>query len=151
MRTRTVVWRGARLGALIGAWPAAIAGVLCLVAAFVFLVGGQEGTAWKLASAGGFAALGSMAVGVTLGTATGLTLALAPRRLLARPLLRGLLAGVTAALPVALLSATALTGDGYTLASYPPSIHVLTWSATLTIALVTAARSGDITGYGAER
>ncbi|MDX2681273.1 hypothetical protein [Streptomyces soliscabiei] len=150
MRARMVVWRGVRLGALIGAWPAGIAGVLCLVAAFVFLVGGQDGTAWALTSTGGFAVLGSMAVGVTLGTATGLVLALAPRRLLTRAPLRGLLAALTAGLPPAALSAAFLTGDGYTLASYPPSIHLLTWSATLTIALVAAARSGDIAGCGAD-
>ncbi|MGY4740601.1 hypothetical protein [Streptomyces sp. ATMOS53] len=148
---RTIVARGIRLGALIGAWPAGIGAILCLMASFVFLTGGQQGTARALLVAAAYAVLGSMAVGLTLGTATGLTLALAPRRLLARPLLRGLLAGVTAALPVALLAIATLTGDGYTLASYPPSIHVLTWSATLTIALVAATRSGDITGYGAER
>jgi hypothetical protein len=151
MTPRTVVGRGIRLGALIGAWPAGIGGILCLIASFVFLTGGQQGTARALLVTAAYAVLGSMAVGLTLGTATGLTLALAPRRLLARPLLRGLLAGVTAALPVALLAVAALTGDGYTLADYPPSIHLLTWAATLTIAFVAAARSGDITGYGTER
>jgi hypothetical protein len=151
MKPRTVVARGIGLGALIGAWPAGIAGVLCLIASFVFLTGGQQGTARALLVAAVYAVLGSMAVGLTLGMATGLTLALAPRRLLAHPLLRGLLAGIAAALPVALLSIAALTGDGYTLASYPPSIHFLTWTATLTIAFVAAARSGDITGYGTER
>ncbi|MFH0177124.1 hypothetical protein ACIA6D_14660 [Streptomyces cacaoi] len=150
MSVRTVVWRGTRLGALIGAWPAGIAGGLCLVAAFVFLTGGHDGTARALTSAGAFAVLGSMAVGITLGTATGLALALAPRRLLARAPLRALLAALTAGLPVAALALAALTGDGYTLASYPPSIHFLTWSATLTIALVAAARSGDIAGYGTD-
>ncbi|WP_327315619.1 hypothetical protein [Streptomyces sp. NBC_01235] len=150
MTTRTVIGRGARLGVLIGAWPAGIAGTLCLVVSFVFLTGGQEGTARALLSAAAFAVLASMAVGVTVGTATGLALALAPRRLLACPLLRGLLAGVTAALPVALLSVATLTGDGYTLASYPPSIHLLNLSATLTIALVAAAHSGDIAGCGAD-
>ncbi|MFI5795209.1 hypothetical protein [Streptomyces sp. NPDC051677] len=144
MTRRTVVARGIRLGALIGAWPAGIGAILCLIASFVFLTGGQQGTARALLIAAGFAVLISMAVGVTLGTATGIALALVPRRLLARPLLRGLLAGVTAGLPVALLSITALTGDGYSLASYPPSIHLLAWSATLTIALVAAARSGEI-------
>lgn len=148
MTPRTVIGRGARLGVLIGAWPAGIGGVLCLTASFVFLTGGQEGTARALLTAAAFAVAGSMAVGVTLGTATGLALALAPRRLLARPLPRGVLAGVSAALPVALLFVAALTGDGYTLASYPPSIHFLTGSATLTIALVAAARSGDIVGCG---
>ncbi|SHI19943.1 hypothetical protein [Streptomyces sp. 3214.6] len=145
---RTVVARGVRLGALVGAWPAGIGAILCLIASFVFLTGGQQGTARALLVAAAYAVLGSMAVGLTLGTATGLTLALAPRRLLARPLLRGLLAGITAALPVALVSIAALTGDGYTLASYPPSIHLLTWTATLTIAFVAAARSGEIAGCG---
>ncbi|MER5200197.1 hypothetical protein ACWD3J_43295 [Streptomyces sp. NPDC002755] len=148
MKLRATVRRGARLGVLIGAWPAGIAGVLCFVTALVFRVGGHDGTAWTLTSAGAFAVLGSMAVGITLGTATGLALALAPRGLLTRPPLRGLLAALTAGLPVAALSVAALTGDGYTLASYPPSIHFLTWSATLTIALVAAARSGEIAGYG---
>ncbi|MFF1444685.1 hypothetical protein [Streptomyces sp. NPDC058295] len=150
MTVRTVVGRGVRLGALIGVWPAGIVGTLCLVAAFVFLVGGHDGSAWKLTAAGAFAVLGSMAVGVTLGTATGLALALAPRGLLTRPPLRGLLAALTAGLPVAALFVAALTGGGYTLASYPPSIHFLAWSATLTIALVAAARSGDIAGCGAD-
>ncbi|MFD9316917.1 hypothetical protein ACFWDQ_04250 [Streptomyces sp. NPDC060053] len=150
MTVRTVVGRGVRLGALIGVWPAGIAGGLCLVAAVVCLTGGHDGTAWTLTSAGAFAVLGSMAVGVTVGTATGLALALAPRRLLTRAPLRGLLAALTAGLPVAALSVAALTGDGYTLVSYPPSIHFLTWSATLTIALVAAARSGDIAGCGAD-
>ncbi|WP_327183501.1 hypothetical protein [Streptomyces sp. NBC_01334] len=148
MRVRTVVWRGARLGVTIGVWPAGIVGTLCLVAAFVCLAGGHDGTAWTLTVTGTFAVLGSMAVGVTVGTATGLALALAPRGLLTRAPLRGLLAALTAGLPVAALSVAALTGDGYTLASYPPSIHFLTWSATLAIALVAAARSGDIAGYG---
>ncbi|MET8166047.1 hypothetical protein ABZT34_17635 [Streptomyces sp. NPDC005329] len=146
MTVRAVVRRGVRLGVTIGAWPAGIVGTLCLVAAFVFLSGGHDGTAWKLTAAGACAVLGSMAVGVALGTATGLALALAPRGLLARPPLRGLLAALTAGLPVAALCVAALTGDGYTLASYPPSIHFLTWSGTLTIALVAAARSGDIAG-----
>ncbi|WP_406008474.1 hypothetical protein OG440_21845 [Streptomyces sp. NBC_00637] len=146
MTARTVIWRGTRLGVLIGAWPAGIVGGLCLVAAFVFLAGGHDGTAWTLTATGAFAVLGSMAVGVTLGTATGLALALAPHGLLTRAPLRGLLAALTAGLPVAVLAIVALTGDGYTLASYPPSIHFLTWSATLTIALVAAARSGDIAG-----
>ncbi|TQJ53639.1 hypothetical protein OHU34_24620 [Streptomyces sp. NBC_00080] len=150
MKLRPVVRRGARLGVLIGAWPAGIVGVLCLVTAFVFLVGGHDGTAWTLTVAGGLAVLGLMAVGVTVGTATGLALALAPRGLLTRPPLRGLLAALTAGLPVAALSVAALTGDGYTLASYPPSIHFLTWSATLTIALVAAARSGEIADCGAD-
>ncbi|MDQ0581543.1 hypothetical protein [Streptomyces rishiriensis] len=150
MRLRATVRRGARLGALIGAWPAGIVGTLCLVAAFVCLIGGHDGSAWTLTCAGAVAVLGSMAVGVTLGTATGLALALAPGRLITRAPLRGLLAALTAGLPVAALSVVALTGDGYTLASYPPSIHFLTWSATLTIALVAAARSGDIAGHGAE-
>lgn len=85
MRVRTVVGRGARLGVTIGGWPAGIVGTLCLVAAFVFLAGGHDGTAWTLTSAGGLAVLGFMAVGVTVGTATGLALALAPRGLLTRP------------------------------------------------------------------
>ncbi|MEU9435872.1 hypothetical protein [Streptomyces sp. NPDC048252] len=148
MKLRATVRRGARLGVLIGAWPAGIAGGLCLVTALVSLTVGHDGTAWTLTSAGALAVLGSMAVGVTLGTATGLALALAPRGLLTRPPLRGLLAALTAGLPVAALSVAALTGVGYTLASYPPSIHFLTWSATLTIALVAAARSGEIAGYG---
>ncbi|WP_314222155.1 hypothetical protein [Streptomyces zaehneri] len=150
MQLRATVRRGARLGVLIGAWPAGITGGLCLVTAFVFLVGGHDGTAWALTSAAAFAVLGSMAVGVTLGTVTGLALALAPRGLLTRVPLRGLLAALTAGLPVAALSVAALTGDGYALASYPPSIHVLTWSAILTIALVAAARSGDIADCGAD-
>lgn len=147
MRVRAVIRRGARLGVTIGAWPAGIVGTLCLVAAFVFLTGGHDGTARTLTSAGGLAVLGFMAAGVTVGTATGLALALAPRRLLTSAPLRGLLAALTAGLPVAALSVAALTGDGYTLASYPPSIHFLTWSATLTVASLAAARSGEIAGW----
>ncbi|MDR6974886.1 hypothetical protein J2X68_001564 [Streptomyces sp. 3330] len=148
MQLRATVRRGARLGVLIGVWPAGIVGTLCLMAAFVCLTGGHDGTARTLTSAGGLAVLSFMTLGVAVGTATGLALALAPRDLLTRPALRGLLAALTAGLPVAALSVAALTGDGYTLASYPPSIHFLTWAATLTIAAVAAARSGDIAGYG---
>ncbi|MEU5281556.1 hypothetical protein AB0G87_34695 [Streptomyces asoensis] len=148
MRTRAVVGRGARFGLLVGAWPAGIAGVLCLVAAFVFLVGGLRGTAFALALAGGWAVLGGMAAGVFVGTATGLALALAPRWLLGRSSCRGLLAALVAGAPVAGLGVLSLTGDGYTLASYPPSIHVLVWTATSVVALVAAARSGDIAGRG---
>ncbi|MFE1927878.1 hypothetical protein ACFW91_35640 [Streptomyces asoensis] len=149
MRTRAVVGRGARFGLLVGAWPAGIAGVLCLVAAFVFLVGGLRGTAYALALAAGRAVLGGLAAGVTVGTATGLALALAPRWLLVRPSLRALLAALVAGAPVAGLGVLSLTGDGYTLASYPPSIHVVVWSATSVVALVAAARSEDIAGCGA--
>lgn len=85
MKLRATVRRGARLGVLIGAWPAGIAGGLCLVTALVSLTVGHDGTAWALTSAGAFAVLGSMVVGVTVGTATGLALALAPRGLLTRP------------------------------------------------------------------
>ncbi|MFF6803442.1 hypothetical protein [Streptomyces sp. NPDC012616] len=150
MRARTVIGRGARLGVLIGAWPAGAVGVLCLVAAFVFLTGGLYGTAWALTTAGVYAALGSMAVGVALGTATGLALAIAPRGLLVRAPLRGLLAALTAGLPVAVLHIAFLTGDGYTLASYPLSTHFVDWAIILTIALVAAARSGEIAGYGTD-
>jgi len=150
MRARTVVGRGARLGVLIGAWPAGTLGLLCLVAAFVFLTGGQYGAAWALTTAGGYAALGSMALGVLLGTGTGLALAIAPRRLLARAPLRGLLAALTAGLPVAALHVALLTGDGYTLASYPLSTHLVDWAVILTVALVAAARSGEIAGCGAD-
>jgi hypothetical protein len=150
MTVRTVVGRGVRLGALIGVWPAGIVGTLCLVAAFVFLVGGHGTSAWMLTVASAYAVLAAMTVGITLGAATGLALALAPRGLLTRPPLRGLLAALTAGLPVAALFVAALTGGGNTLASYPPSIHFLAWSATLTIALVAAARSGDIAGCGAD-
>lgn len=150
MRARAVVRRGARLGALIGAWPAGIGGVLCLVAAFVFLTGGLYGTARTLTAAAGLAVLGSLAVGLAVGTATGLALALAPRRLLARPVPRGMLAAVTAGLPLAVLSVVLLTGDGYTLASYPPSTHIVNGAVTLTIALVAAAHSGEIAGCDAE-
>ncbi|AVV42199.1 hypothetical protein C6376_12925 [Streptomyces sp. P3] len=150
MRARTVIWRGARLGVFIGAWPAGTVGVLCLVAAFVFLTGGLYGTAWELTTAGAYAALASMAVGVALGTATGLALAVAPRCLLARAPLRGLLAALTAGLPVAALHVAFLTTDGYTLASYPLSTHFVDWAVILTIALVAAARSGEIAGYGTD-
>lgn len=78
MRARAVVRRGVRLGAIIGAWPAAIAGVLCLLVAFVFLVGDLYATARVLTAVAGLAVLGSMAVGLTLGAATGLALAVAP-------------------------------------------------------------------------
>ncbi|MFF1546924.1 hypothetical protein [Streptomyces sp. NPDC058291] len=150
MRARAVVWRGTRLGVLIGAWPAGIAGVLCLVAAFVFLTGGLYATARALTAAAAFAVLGSLAVGVTVGTATGLALALAPRWLLARPLLRGLLAALTAGLPIAALLVVFLTPDGYTLASYPPSTHFVGAAVIVTIALVAAARSGEIAGHDAD-
>lgn len=148
MRVRTVVGRGARLGVTIGGWPAGIVGTLCLVAAFVFLA------AWPRrhrvdADVGGRARRAGLHGGgrhrrhghrPRPGART-------PRPSHPPPL-RGLLAALTAGLPVAALSVAALTGDGYTLASYPPSIHFLTWSATLTIALVAAARSGEIAGYG---
>lgn len=150
MRARTVIGRGARLGVLIGAWPAGTLGLLCLVAAFVFLTGGQYGAAWALTTAGGYVALGSMALGVALGTVTGLALAIAPRRLLARAPLRGLLAALTAGLPVAALYVALLTGGDYSLASYPLSTHVVDWSVILTVALVAAARSGEIAGCGAD-
>lgn len=149
MPMRAVVRRGVRLGACIGVWPAGVSGTACAVAAFVFLTGGQRDAALALAAAGAFAALGSMAAGLALGAAIGFVLAIAPRRLLTRSLARGLLAGVTAGLPVALLSTAFLTGDGYTLASYPPSIHLVMWSGSLAIALVAAARSGDIADCGA--
>lgn len=148
MTARTIAWRGMRLGAWIGAWPAGIIGSVCLVGAFAFLLEGQWGTVRALISVGAFAVLGSMAVGLALGTATGFTLAIAPRWLLTRPLLRGLLAALTAGLPLVLLSAAFLVGDGYSLASYPPSIQILTWSVSLVVALVVAARSGDIADRG---
>ncbi|MFD9392642.1 hypothetical protein ACFWBB_18580 [Streptomyces sp. NPDC060000] len=151
MRARTVVRRGARLGVLIGAWPAGIAGVLCLVAAFVFLVGDLDGTAYALAFVGGCAVLGSMAAGVTVGAATGLALAFAPRRLLANAPLRGLLAALIAALLTAALTVAALTAGCDILASTPPSDQLLVWSPTLVIALLAAARSGEIAGYGTDR
>ncbi|MDX3119565.1 hypothetical protein [Streptomyces scabiei] len=150
MRARAVVRRGARLGALIGAWPAGIGGVLCLVAAFVFLTGGLYGTARALTAAAGLAVLGGLTVGLAVGTATGVALALAPRRLLARPVPRGLLAACTAGLPIAALSVVLLTGGGYTLASYPPSTHFVDGAVILTVALVAAARSGEIAGCDAE-
>jgi hypothetical protein len=118
------------------------------VGAFVFLVGGQWGTVRALISVGALAVLGSMAVGLALGTATGFVLAIAPRWLLTRPLLRGLLAALTAGLPLAVLSVAFLVGDGYSLASYPPSVHLLIWSVSLVVALVVAARSGDIADGG---
>jgi hypothetical protein len=149
MRARTVIGRGARLGVLIGAWPAGTLGLLCLLAAFVFLTGGQYGAAWKLTTAGGYAAAGSMAVGVALGTVTGLALAIVPRPVLARAPLRGLLAALTAGLPLAALYVAFLTGGDYTLTSYPLSTHVVDWTVILTVALVAAARSGEITGHGA--
>lgn len=148
MTARTMVRRGMRLGAWIGAWPAGIIGSGCLVGAFVFLVGGQWGTVRALVSVGALAVLGSMAVGLALGTATGFVLAIAPRWLLTRPLLRGLLAALTAGLPLAVLSVAFLVGDGYSLASYPPSVHLLIWSVSLVVALVVAARSGDIADGG---
>lgn len=151
MRARAVVRRGVRLGAIIGAWPAAIAGVLCLLVAFVFLVGDLYATAWVLTAVAGLAVLGSMAVGLTLGAATGLALAVAPRRLLARPPLRGLLAALTAGLPVAVLYVVLLTRCGYTLASHPLSTHLVGGAGILTVALVAAARSGEIAGYGTDR
>lgn len=89
MTAQTMVRRGMRMGAWIGAWPAGIMGSGCLVGAFVFLVGGQWGTVRALVSVGALAVLGSMAVGLALGTATGFVLAIAPRWLLTRPLLRG--------------------------------------------------------------
>ncbi|MDX3802071.1 hypothetical protein [Streptomyces sp. AK04-3B] len=150
MRARRVIGRGARLGVLIGAWPAGTLGLLCLVTAFVFLTGGLYATAWALTTAGVYAALGSMAVGVVLGTATGVALAIAPRRLLARAPLRGLLAALTAGLPVAALYVAFLTAEGCTLASYPLSTHFVGWAVILTIALVAAARSGEIAGCGAD-
>ncbi|MFG2574438.1 hypothetical protein [Streptomyces sp. NPDC048481] len=150
MRTGATVRRGARLGALIGAWPAGIGGVLCLVAAFVFLTGGLYGTARALTAAAGLAVLGSLTAGLAVGTATGLALALAPRWLLARPALRGLLAALTAGLPLAVLSVALLTAGGGTLASYPPSTHVVDGAVILTVALVAAAHSGEIAGQDAE-
>ncbi|WP_329410815.1 hypothetical protein OG802_14670 [Streptomyces sp. NBC_00704] len=151
MRAGAIVRRGARLGALIGAWPAGIGGVLCLVAAFVFLTGGLYGTARALTAAAGLAVLGSLTAGIAVGTATGLALALAPRRLLARPALRGLLAALTAGLPLAVLCVALLTEGGGTLASYPPSTHVVDGAVILTVALVAAAHSGEIAGPDAER
>ncbi|MET7655423.1 hypothetical protein [Streptomyces sp. NPDC005486] len=151
MRARTVVWRGARLGALIGAWPAGIAGVLCLVAAFVFVVGDLYGTAYALAFVGGCAVLGSMAAGITVGTATGLALAFAPRRMLTNASLRGLLAALTAGLLTAALTGAALTACGDTLASIRPSDQLLVWSPALGMALLAAARSGEIAGCGTDR
>ncbi|MGV9252281.1 hypothetical protein [Streptomyces sp. NPDC003697] len=90
--------------------------------------------------------MGSLAFGVLLGATTGLALALAPGRLLKRPLLRGLLAALTAGTPVVLLAVAFLSGDGYSLSSFPLSTHVITWSVPLVTALVAAARSGDIAG-----
>lgn len=150
MRARAVVGRGVRLGVLIGAWPAGVAGVVCLVAAFVFLTAGQHGAARALTVTAALAVLGALAVGVGLGTLTGLALALAPRWLLVRPLLRASLAGLTAGLPLVWLLVAFLTGDGYSLASYPASTYVVDWSVILTIALVAAARSGEIAGPGAD-
>ncbi|MER6787167.1 hypothetical protein ABT330_21545, partial [Streptomyces sp. NPDC000658] len=96
------------------------------------------------------AVAGGLAVGLAVGTATGVALALAPRRLLARPVPRGLLAACTAGLPLAALSVALLAGDGYTLASYPPSTNFVDGAVILTIALVAAARSGEIAGCDAE-
>ncbi|MFI1032309.1 hypothetical protein [Streptomyces sp. NPDC020951] len=141
---RDVVRRGARLGALIGAWPAGIFGTLCLVTAIVFLVGDMRGTFWAILGIGAGAALACMTVCPALGAATGLVLAVAPRRLLAHPLPRGLLAALTMGLPLATLSLVLLRGDGYSLADYPPSTHLLFWSLPLAAALVTAAHSGEI-------
>jgi hypothetical protein len=87
-----------------------------------------------------------MAAGIVLGAGAALMLAAAPRRLLGRPVLRGTLAGLTAGLPLAALPVAFLSGDGYSLASYPPSIHVLVWTVPLVIALVVAAHSGEIAG-----
>lgn len=146
MEVRSVVGRGVRVGARLGAWPAGILAGGCLVVAFVFLVGGRWGTVRTLVNWGVVAALASMAAGVVLGAGAALMLAVAPQRLLVRPVLRGTLAGLTAGLPLAALSVAFLSGDGYSLASYPPSIHVLTWTVPLVIALVVAAHSGEIAG-----
>ncbi|MFJ3306413.1 hypothetical protein ACIPSA_25480 [Streptomyces sp. NPDC086549] len=95
---------------------------------------------------GVLAALVSMAIGLTLGAAAALVLAIAPRRLLTRPLLRGLLAALAAGVPLAGLFVVSLIGDGYSLASYPASIHVITWLVPLVVALVVAVYSGEIAG-----
>lgn len=90
--------------------------------------------------------IGCLAMGLLLGAATGLALALAPDRLLRRPPLRGLLAALTAGTPVVLLVVAALSWGGSSLSDTPLSIHVVAWSVPLVIALVVAARSGDIAG-----
>ncbi|GAB7109080.1 hypothetical protein JCM4814A_73940 [Streptomyces phaeofaciens JCM 4814] len=146
MKVLENVRRGVRLGTIVGAWPAGVLGGLCLLGALVFLVGGHEGTARKLGAAGVVAALGSMALGVALGAATGAVLAAAPRAVLKRPPLRGLLAALTTGVPLTVLGVAALTEGEYTLASYPPSSHAVMWSVPLVVALVMAAHSGDIAG-----
>ncbi|MFE0513879.1 hypothetical protein [Streptomyces sp. NPDC058964] len=149
MEIRAVVRRGVRIGALIGVWPAGILGCGFLVGAFVFLTGGRWGTGRALLGVGVVAALVSMAAGLVLGAATAFVLAVAPRRLITRPWPRGLLAALTAGVPLARLSQECLIGDGRSLASYPPSIHVISWAVPLVVALVMAAHSGEIAGGGA--
>ncbi|MFF3938978.1 hypothetical protein [Streptomyces phaeofaciens] len=146
MKVLGIVRRGVRLGAVVGAWPAGVLGGLCLLWALFALIAGREGTARTLGAVGVVAVLGSMALGMALGAATGAVLAAAPRAVLERPSLRGLLAALTAGVPLTVLGVVALTGGEYTLASYPPSSHVVTWSVPLVVALVMAAHSGDIAG-----
>ncbi|MDQ0993801.1 hypothetical protein QFZ74_005029 [Streptomyces sp. V3I7] len=148
MTVRAVVRRGVGVGVRIGVWPAGVGGGLCLVGALVFMRGGRWGTVWALISLGTWGVAGSMAGGVVLGVLIGVVLAVAPCRVIARPVLRGLLAGAVTGVPLAALAVGLLTGDGYSLASYPRSVHVLTWSLILVVSLVAAALSADIAGTG---
>lgn len=61
------------------------------------------------------------------------------------------MAALTAGLPVAVLYVVLLTRCGYTLASHPLSTHLVGGAGILTVALVAAARSGEIAGYGTDR
>ncbi|MFJ9440848.1 hypothetical protein ACIRRH_03125 [Kitasatospora sp. NPDC101235] len=136
-----VVSRGVRLGMWIGSATAAIFGSFAFVAAAMWLGEGLPGEAVACLVRGIVFVAGSLGVGVLVGAAVGVALALSPGCLASRAPLRGLLAGSVAG--------TVYLGEPIVIAvatnnGYGPMLLALLF--TPIASAVAAAHSGDILG-----
>ncbi|MFG2881831.1 hypothetical protein ACGFYV_05815 [Streptomyces sp. NPDC048297] len=137
-----VVRRGIRLGVRIGSVPALLFGTLWLTGGAMWLIFDRNtGDPAAFVRDGFVGVAGSLGVGVLLGAATGVVLALSPEWLASRAPLRGLLAGAVAS--------TVFLGEALVVAvatdvGYGPVLF--TFLTTPVAGVVAALHSGDVLG-----